>query len=67
MKKTHGFFDLHVFGKNISPKVAVIVGAFNFLLAGGILKFPLEVLFFLGLFWMYKDWRKSPNRERNKR
>jgi len=61
LKKKYKWYDLHFFGININPWVAVVLGAFGFILRGGILEPILVLLFILGIVKLIADWRNKRN------
>ena len=58
-KKQYKWYDLHVFGVDINPWFAVVIGAFGFLLRGGILEPILQLLFLLGIIKLIVDWNNK--------
>ena len=59
LKKKYKWYDLHLFGIDINPWVAVGLGAFGFLLKGGVLEPILQLLFILGIIKLIVGWRNK--------
>ena len=55
-KKKYKWYDLHIFGIDINPWIAVGLGAFGFLLKGSILEPILVLLFLLGIIKLIVSW-----------